>query len=549
VLFHSDITMFEEFAGLGGTTWGATRVPWVRLIAAANHKKTAIESHEANFPDAEHFHADITKLDIANMPYATIFGGSPVCPPFTTASGVTWDFDKKNAQGALFDRADNSPQAIKLREKYQRGRLLMHEPIRYLRAMLERHGKPVLGGVIENVVQARQWREWDAWIAEFKKLGYHVKAIAFNSMHADRTRSPRAPQSRDRLYLMFWHTSLGRRPDFDKWLRPQAYCPKCDRTVNAVQVFKKAGNDMGRWGRHGQYLYRCPTVTCRGEEVFPSVLPALSAIDPSMPGVRIGDRAKLGMPDLVDATIARIKAGIRKYWAPLLVPSGGTWRENAQPLSAPVPARTTSDCDGVAFPAFSLPPFITPMRGGGDKERARSVDEPVHTVTAGGNHHGLAMPPLVMRNFTARPGAEGSMTTPATEPVRALTTSGNQSLLWSNALMVPYYGTADSAQPATAPVGALTTRDRYGVLTPTDLDTLTAEIDLDDVRFRMLTPAEIGRCMGFPDDYKMLAATREQQIDLYGNAVTPTVAELLYSALVECIAGEELPRNGYALAG
>jgi len=546
LLFHNDLTMFEEFAGLGGTSYGATRVPWIRLTDAANHKKAAIDAHADNFPNTRHHHADITKLDIADMPYATIFGGSPVCPPFTPASGITWDFDKKNAQLTLFARTDDSPKAIKLREKYQRGRLLMHEPIRYLRAMLERHGKPVLGGVIENVVQARQWREWDAWIGEFHKLGYYTKVIAYNSMFADGTVSPRAPQSRDRLYVVFWHKSIGRNPDFDKWLRPQAYCSICDRMINAVQVFKKPRNDMGRY--RAQYTYRCPSTTCRHAEVFPSTVPALAAIDRSVPGIRIGDRAALGMPALVDNTIGRIKAGIRRYWAPLLVPLGGTWRENAQPLTREFPARTTSDCDAVAVPAFSLPPFMVPMRGGGDKERARPITEPTHTVTAGGNHHGYVMPPLVMRNFTARPGAEASMTTPATEPVRALTTSGNQSLIWSNALMVPYYGSADSAIPASNPVGALTTRDRYGVLTPADLDMLAAEFDIDDVLFRLLTREEIGACMGFPSTYRVLAKSREVAIDLYGNAVTPTVAELLYSALAECIAGQDLPRTSYALA-
>ena len=229
------------------------------------------------------------------------------------------------------------------------------------------------------------------------------------------------------------------------------------------------------------------------------------------------------------------------------MPSGGTWRTKAQPLSEPFPARTASDCDGVAVPAFTLPPFITPMRGGGDRERARSVDEPVHTVTAGGNHHGLAMPPLVIRNYTAKPGDEAHLATPADEPVRALTSSGNQSLVWSNSLLVPYFSRSQP-RPAAEPFGAHTTRDTYGLLTPADLDMLAAEIDIMDVLFRMLTPAEIGRCMGFPDDYIMLATTREQQIDLYGNAVTPTVAELLYSALAECIAGEELPRDAYSLA-
>lgn len=485
MLFHSDITLYEEFAGVGGTSFGATRVKWIRGIAFANHKKAAMDEHIRHFPDAAHYQEDITKLDIEAMPYATIFGGSPVCPPFSTAAGIVRDFDKKNSekQLALFavqDRTDDSPRAIKLREKYARGRLLMHEPIRYLRAMTRRHGRPVLGGVIENVPQARAWVEFDAWLAEFWKEGYYTKVIAYNSMFAAGTVSPGVPQSRNRMYVVFWHRSIGRNPDFDKWLRPQAYCATCARTVNAIQVFKKPGADMGNYG--AQYTYRCPTKTC-GSEVFPPTLPATSIIDPTIPGVRLGDRESLGMRPLVEDTMTRIWAGVHKFWLPAIA---GAVHE---------PGR----------PAFELMPFITPMRGGGDKGRARPVTAPVHTVTAGGRHHGLALPPAVIRNYTARPAAEG--------PGR---------------LLVPYYG------------GPATTRD---------LDALAGDFAVEDVIFRMLDADELGLAMGFPPEYDLINPSRTARIDLYGNAVTPAVAELIYSALAECIAGEELPREAYALAG
>ena len=238
-------------------------------------------------------------------------------------------------------------------------------------------------------------------------------------MHAQPVRALAAPQSRDRLYLAYWHRSLGRRPDFDKWLRPQAWCPSCDERVLAVQVFKKPGADMGRYD--AQYVYQCPKVSCRGQRVRPETLPALAAIDPTIPGIRIGDRGSRKLAPLAEATLDRIRAGVRRYWAPLmaadgrprtcrtdtgyalspfLAPAGGTWRDRPTSGLEPMPTRTTRETDGVAFPG--LPPFITPLRGGGDKERARSVEEPLTTVTASGNHHGLALPPLLMRNNTPR---------------------------------------------------------------------------------------------------------------------------------------------------
>ena len=66
--------------------------------------------------------------------------------------------------------------------------------------------------------------EWDFFTDKEHRIAY-VRLIAFNSMHACAPRAPRAPQSRDRMYVAFWHSSLGRHPDWNKWLRPRAWCP------------------------------------------------------------------------------------------------------------------------------------------------------------------------------------------------------------------------------------------------------------------------------------------------------------------------------------
>jgi DNA (cytosine-5)-methyltransferase 1 len=567
------LTHYDEFSGLGGTSKGWSYVPWVQMTDAANHDQHAIDSHELNFPNARHYREDVTKLDMTKMPRADIFTASPVCPPWTDANGVKRDFDKVNAQQSLFDDPDeDDPKLAARKEKYRRARLLMNEVPKYLRAIAERGGRPVLVGMVENVIQCRLWAEWDRWIAEIRALGYRTRLIAFNSMHAVSPKAPRAPQSRDRLYLAFWHKSLGRDPDWDKWLRPKAWCPDCARVVDAIQVFKKSGADMGRY--RSQYVYRCPQVGCRHREVFPEVVPALAAIDPSIPGIRIGDREARGLKPLEPATMERISAGVRKYWLPLLTPAGGTWRDVATPLTVPMPTRTTRENDGIAVPPLLVPvegrpgkvaasvaapirtqttrnetgyatlPFITPLRGGGDKGRARAVTEPLTTVTAAGNHHGLALPPLVMRNFTAR-SDQGQMSTPADEPMRTVTANGKQSLLtWASQLLVPYYGAAETAQPATGPVGTLTTRDRYGLA---QLDAADfGDFDLDDVLFRMLEPHEIARAMAFEDDYKIAAKSKRIKVRLYGNAVTPPIAELIGCALVEAITGEAIEPAGAA---
>ena len=69
---------------------------------------------------------------------------------------------------------------------------------------------------------------------------------------------------------------------------------------------------MGRYGiRHGQYIFRCPHLSCRNQTIEPPVLPAAAAIDWSLPpGQKIGERVDAkGRPDpLEPSTIAPVSS-------------------------------------------------------------------------------------------------------------------------------------------------------------------------------------------------------------------------------------------------
>jgi DNA (cytosine-5)-methyltransferase 1 len=269
------ITHYSEFSGLGGTDHGlhfigegegAQFTPLIETTEAANHDPDACAQHELNFPNARHYQEDVTKLDLAKMPRRDLMSGSPACPAWTDANGVKRDFDKVNAQQeAMFEMpgaAPDDPAVRRRKEQYKRSRLLMWEIIYYLRAMSERNpAQPVWIGLVENVIQCRLWADWDEWIGEFHKLGYHTRVIAMNAAHARPVRAPWAAQSRNRLFVAYWHRSLGRTPDWDKWLRPKAWCPRCTEIVDAVQQFKTPGVDMGSYD--AQYVYKCPRISCR----------------------------------------------------------------------------------------------------------------------------------------------------------------------------------------------------------------------------------------------------------------------------------------------
>ncbi|MDX2658331.1 DNA cytosine methyltransferase [Streptomyces scabiei] len=544
------LTVMDWFCGAGGSSQGMHSIPGVRMERAANHWERAIESHAANFPTVDHYRGDIREAPVESWPVTDIFWASPECPQWSNARGKKRDFDA-SLQGYLFEGFGPS-------EEVERSRALMEEVPLYLRGVQERGGL-VKAGVVENVVDVRAWDQWDRWIGEIRKLGYETRVIALNSMHADPRTVHKAPQSRDRLYVAYWHKSLGRVPDWDKWLRPRAWCTGCEAWVQAVQRFKQPGRDMGRYRQ--QYVYRCPNTACRNQVVEPETLPAAVAIDWSISGQRIGDRAK----PLADKTLARIQAGLDKFAQPMMVPAGGTWRNDAVPVTDPMACRTTRENDGLAIPPLLIPvegrdgkepasahaplrtqtarnetglawlPFMVTMRGGGDQLRGRSISEPVGTVSANGNHHGLVMPDVpafVMRNNGSRSGPGGEHCTPASEYFRTMTTAGHQSLVTWEHLLVPYYGNG-TAKTVREPVGTLSTRDRYALV--------QGDVNIDDVLFRMLEPHEIGRAMSFGDTYIVLGSKRER-VRQYGNAVTPNCAEVIVSALVEAITGDEIDR-------
>lgn len=232
------------------------------------------------------------------------------------------------------------------------------------------------------------------------------------------------------------------------------------------------------------------------------------------------------------------------------------------------------------------------------------VDEPMHTASAGGTHHGLVTGTLVGaggRAAQSRPRGmdEPSHTTtakadtclaavylaqhnggfnenpghPADEPSSTISATGSQQQVVAGTLAA-YYGNDQDGQGVDAPARTVTTKERFGFVeskafTPLMTDeqingarvvaqflrdhgvvfegefaTVTGYV-IVDIGMRMLTPRELFRAQGFPDDYiidrawvidpkngdiKEITLTKEQQIRMCGNSVCPDVAAALVKA-------------------
>ena len=539
------LTVTDLFAGFGGASSGAVLVPGVELVMAANHWALAVEVHNQNHPTADHACVDLHLEDPGYFPSTDILWASPECTQWSQANGKKPDLAPILGGWSLFDDLDED---LKLDEDAAtRSRLLMFDVLRFIEHHRYRYG------VVENVVDIARnpkYRSaWEAWQRGLTNLGYQYRVVSLNSMHAQALGLP-APQSRDRLYVVFWRNDQTA-PDIDAVMRPRAYCGRCDRIVETFQAWKN-GRTVGKY--RAQYVYLCATPGC-GEIVEPGWLPAAAAIDWTIPGKRIGDRAK----PLAEKTRARIAAGIARCWSPIHIEAGGNQYDAADPKH-----KRHGDPNGY-YRAWSVNDVLRTLHTaeskalavpleGRDGKRAKPLSEPFRTQTT---RHDLG----IVTPFIAELRGGGSTARSTTEPLSTVTASGNH-----HALLAPYYGNTDTSQRVTDPIGTLTTRDRYALvmrnntnrgdqsnlttpvteylrtltttghqslITPGDIEAAAAQVD--DCLFRMLEPHEVGAGMAFDPDYKVLG-TRREQVKGYGNAVTPPAARDLIGAIARAAA-------------
>lgn len=575
--FQTALTGSDWFCGAGGTTEGAV-MAGLEMRAAANHWGLAIETHNTNHPEVDHYLTNLSQADPRYFPKTNFLLASPECTNHSLAKGKQ---RKNQGQLSLFDPSKIDPAE-------ERSRATMWCVPRFA----EYHDYEVV--IVENVVDVRFWRLWDAWIHAMQLLGYDYECCYFNSMFFNPVNglSDYAPQSRDRIFIVFWKRG-NKRPDLN--FKPWAWCGRCEKNIQAIQSWKDPGKRWGRYGTRRQYVYRCSG--CSGA-VEPYYYAAFNSIDWSIPAERIGDRKQPLKPN----TIRRIQIGLEKYGRqPLVIQLGYAHAKNdrSTPVTEPLPAQTTQQTVGfltalgsrqrenagllepfptqttaemLAFlvgiygpegqkkpwaidepmptlsttPGFglvSVPNFIVRVKG--DVESAyfgldealptlttvsapyivemhgqndsRPIDNPLHCVLAGGNHHGLVMPqsPFMVQYYTRDSAHNG-----VDEPVSTLSTENRVGLVMPQPFLSAYYGGSDQVSGINEPVPTLPTVDRLGLTVP------EAELKLEDCGFRMLQPHEIKDAMGFKPEYVLLGKKRDQ-VKLAGNAVTPPVMEWL----------------------
>ena len=273
-------TATDMFCGAGGSSQGATN-GGCQVVMAMNHWPLAVETHNLNFQETDHDCADISGSSPQRYPSTDLLIASPECTSHSLSKGKK----RKNlGQLDLFQPHVIDPCEV-------RSRATMWDVVRFS----EYHRYNLV--IVENVVEVRYWGLYDAWLNAMRELGYSYEEVYFNSMFA-----PPTPQSRDRIYIVFWKRG-NRKPNLN--FTPLAHCAE-HGDVQAIQSWKDPLKRWGRYGKRNQYVYRCP---CCAEVVEPYYAPAHTAIDWSLPSQRVGDRLR----PLKATTLERIQKGLERY--------------------------------------------------------------------------------------------------------------------------------------------------------------------------------------------------------------------------------------------
>jgi DNA (cytosine-5)-methyltransferase 1 len=180
--------------------------------------------------------------------------------------------------------------------------------------------------------------------------------------------------------------------------------------------------------------------------------------------------------------------------------------------------------------------FLAKHFGGNHTGPDASLDEPVPTVTAT-DHNALVISYLTKLYGTST-GQQ------CDEPLHTVT-GGGQHLGEVRAFLLKYYGTGEG-QAVSEPLGTVTTRDRFGLVT------IHGENwQIVDIGMRMLESRELFNAQGFPGDYIIdhddtgRALPKNEQVAKCGNAVCPPLAEALVRAnLPEYCTGKQNKSQG-----
>lgn len=477
----------DLFCGAGGTSTGAdeaiTGLGFNPRLTAVNHWPIAVSTHESNHPTARHFCASLDSLnprDLFLRGELKLLWASPECTHHSNARGGAPINDQSRATAWCVTRWAEA---------------LLPNSILVENVPEFRTWGPI--GVDGRPLKSRRGEIFESWLNSLRSLGYTVDhKILCAADYGD-------PTTRKRLFIQ---AVRGRRQII--WPTPTHGDGRPLPWVAARSIVD--------WSLVGQSVFN------RKRPLSPKTMNRIMiglkkyGLKPMIMSAGGPDCPARSVDEPVGTILTR---GHRALAEPFIVAwdntnSGG---DSSRSIDQPLSTLVTKARHGVAEP------FLVKMRG---ECNGADVDQPAPTITAGGNHLGLAQPYLTQVEPHVLPQQSGGALRPVSEPLPTVSTRGAIALV--EPYLIKFYGTGTAADLA-EPLDTVTVKGRFGLAQPTI--EIKGERYLLDIRFRMLQPHELSLAQGFPRGYKF-TGNKTEQVKQIGNAVPRRLARALVAATV-----------------
>lgn len=493
----------DNFAGGGGASSGIERALGRPIDYAINHDAEAIAMHRVNHPDTHHLNSNVWDVNPRKLAAGRAIDLGWFSPDCT--------FHSKARGGKPFRDRDLARRRrglawlIPYWMKAVRPRVVMLENVEEFADW----GPLLPDG---SVCRRRRGSTFRRWVAMIENLGYRVDLRELRACDYG------APTTRKRLFII----------------------ARCD---GEEIVFPEA--------THGPGLQPFRT--------------AAECIDFSLHCPSIFERQK----PLADATMRRIARGIMRYVvndpSPFIITTDRPVTNRTLPRSIDEPLFTATTQQRMAL----VTPFVSTMRGTEPSHidaSARSLEEPLRTISAQGTHHMLVSPFVVNTRNGERPG-QAPRVRDVRDPLPTVTAHGSQGALGMAFLARHYGGHENDGSSLRRPVHTITTKDHHALVTAfllkyygtdqdprlgTPLHTVTTKNrfglvmvrgephEIVDIGMRMLTPRELFLAQSFGEEYiidrgltedgDVLPLSKTSQVRMCGNSVPPAVSEALVRA-------------------
>lgn len=536
-----DELIVDSFAGGGGASTGIELALGRSPDLAVNHDEEAIAMHRANHPTTEHHIESVWKVDpriVCRGKQVALAWFSPDCKHHSKAKG-----------GKPRDQKIRGLAWIAVTWAHRvRPRVIALENVEEFRDWGPLHRVGPDGG---RPIAARRGQTFRSFVNKLERLGYVVEHRLLRACDYG------APTTRRRLFLIArcdgqairWpsptHGPLASpyrtAAEVIDWSIP---CPSifsrprplADKTLARIArgvrkfVLESARPfvipvNHGGVGRHDHRVHDIgtpiPTITGGQRGGHAVVAPYLvHRSNGERPGQapRIYDAQRpLGTIVAQGEKQAVCTAFLAKHYGDRV--SGG-WNGGS---AADRPIDTITVRDHHALVAASLTKLYGTSTGA-------DVRAPMPTVTGEGQHIGAVSAHLVRYNGD-RPGAE--RVAGLDDPLGTVDTSRRYALV---AAFLARYNRTSTGQLPDSPIGTLDTTDRYALVAVT-ID--GEEYAIVDIGMRMLTPRELFRAQGFPEEYRIdpehdgEPLTKTAQIRMCGNSVCPPIAAAIVRAQFE----------------